>query len=638
MSNSYETTINGFPYFKKETTVYEPIQLANKYSITGSLPDSLAISNIDSWEVLYNYISDDLNNRTLPKPPDSILNDDVVKQFYLNIYSEVLQTFITSGKNSSYLRDLAVTGSFSSDSSLTGIDIFKQSKFFQILDIQELKESIANTLLSNPCFVMDSKPDPTINALKLELMKANFRLLCRTIVLSIKLQNVFLTSVFNNNEFYKSNNLFDSSLIDYAYEILKQKMSSLIPQYKESIEIFLFQELKKKLDNGEDILDPISNEIVEFATPLNDSNLLENVDKYLKTLFINEFIFVTNKTNEFFNLSGTDPESQQKFYLAPTNNFGTNKLFISKEYFLDNLLVTGVSSVENAGSGVSDFDINVIKTRDKNIFLELSSDVDNESNTATITLKIKVLTLANTAYERTTTLCSVKTQKTSRRELSGATLNSFMLRYLTELKTLMLTNEDFLTLTNFIFPLNKILNISSLFYINLMNKTYENLNTIFDGSIKTIANIHDMILGNEEKTECSTENPTEIDLENMLFGVNLEILKQIAVAPLDIIKGMEETFDPNISIASKIRTFAESLGAPKLPIIPYSLGLAPALTFPPPYGIGPPLISPWGYIYWGIDAAEVAVSYAKDGFNTNSIKTESSFDFDISKDPLKPNC
>jgi hypothetical protein len=202
----------------------------------------------------------------------------------------------------------------------------------------------------------------------------------------------------------------------------------------------------------------------------------------------------------------------------------------------------------------------------------------------------------------------------------------------------MLTNEDFLDLTNFVFPLNKILNISSLFYINLMNKTYENLSTIFDGSIKTIDNIHDMILGNEEKIACLSENPTEIDLGNMLFGVSLEILKQIAVAPLDIIKGMEETFDPNISIASKIRTFAEALGAPKLPIIPYSLGLAPALTFPPPYGIGPPLISPWGYIYWGIDAAEVAVSYAKDGFNTNSIKTESSFDFDISKDPLKPNC
>jgi hypothetical protein len=202
----------------------------------------------------------------------------------------------------------------------------------------------------------------------------------------------------------------------------------------------------------------------------------------------------------------------------------------------------------------------------------------------------------------------------------------------------MLINEDFSVVSNFMFPSNKILNISSLFYINLMNKLYENLNIIFDGSIKTIANIHDTILGNEESLSCSSEQGSEIDLDNMKFGVNLELLKLIAVSPLDIIKGMEETFDPNISIASKIRTFAESLGAPKLPIIPYSLGLAPALTFPPPYGIGPPLIAPWGYIYWGIDAAEIIVDYAKNGFNTNDVKISSNFDLSISKDPFKPDC
>jgi len=113
------------------------------------------------------------------------------------------------------------------------------------------------------------------------------------------------------------------------------------------------------------------------------------------------------------------------------------------------------------------------------------------------------------------------------------------------------------------------------------------------------------------------------------MGVNLEILKAIALAPIEILKGIEETFDPNIFIASKIRTLAETVGAPKLPIIPYS---AP-LMIPPPYGPGILPIIPFGFYYWAVDAVELALSYAKDGFQTNSIPS-----FNISKDPFKPDC
>ena len=136
-----------------------------------------------------------------------------------------------------------------------------------------------------------------------------------------------------------------------------------------------------------------------------------------------------------------------------------------------------------------------------------------------------------------------------------------------------------------------------------------------------------MILNNDQT--CDTPTPIDFQLDDMIMGINLEILKAIILAPIQILKGIEETFDPNIFIASKARTLAETLGAPKLPIIPYS---AP-LMIPPPFGFGIMPVTPWGYYYWAVDAAELALLYAKDGFQTNSLPS-----FNISKDPFKPDC
>ena len=118
---------------------------------------------------------------------------------------------------------------------------------------------------------------------------------------------------------------------------------------------------------------------------------------------------------------------------------------------------------------------------------------------------------------------------------------------------------------------------------------------------------------------------------DLAFGINLEILKLIALAPIAILKGIEETFDPNIAIAYKIKQAAEGLGAPDISIIPYSV----PLMLPPPVGPAIPLIPPWGYIYWGISAAETAINWQKNGIGGIGFDPSGSFDF---KNPFKSEC
>jgi len=132
-------------------------------------------------------------------------------------------------------------------------------------------------------------------------------------------------------------------------------------------------------------------------------------------------------------------------------------------------------------------------------------------------------------------------------------------------------------------------------------------------------------------------------LDNPILGINLEIAKMIASAPIQILKGLEETFDPNIAIASKLRDLSVAAGAPNTPVALWSLALLPFLTIPPPYGVGQPLISPWGYIYWGVDAGEVLTSYAKNGFNDSVRDSDTKIDLkskiSVSVNPFKnKNC
>ena len=165
----------------------------------------------------------------------------------------------------------------------------------------------------------------------MSLLKTNFRLLCRTIITTLKLQSVFLCSVFNNEEFYKSGAYYDSTFVDYAFEILKQKLDLLIPKYKKSIQVFLQVELDKKISNGEEIVDPITNKKVVFDTPLSDDNFSTNMLRYMNIIFKEELIFISDKTNTLFNVSGSDPVSSAPYSFAVNNLFVPNVEVGAKE-------------------------------------------------------------------------------------------------------------------------------------------------------------------------------------------------------------------------------------------------------------------------------------------------------------------
>jgi hypothetical protein len=620
------TFINNTPYYFNEQNLYSASVSFNKYDISNSVTQTEVEQSDTQWQTLKNFIT-----RFIPINDDRLPSDDTIKQLYLSSYSQILESFIVSSRESVFLRESAFN---TSNKNVTGLDVFKQIPFYQIIDIQQLKESSSDIFGSNPCLLMDSNQKNTIEPIKLSLMRSNFQLFCRTVITTIKLQNVFLTSVFNNEEFYKSDDYYDSTLIDYCYQIFLQKINILIPKYYKSIKTFLYEELKTKVSNGEEIVDSISGENINFDLPLLNDNFEINIDRYMKKLFVDELLFITQKVNTLFSLTGSDPSNTLNTYsLAPSSSFG-NKLYSTKEYFIESLYITGIDST-NTGNGTTPSDRSYLQQFNKSLFLELSSDKDLINNTITTFLKIKI-TIPVSSGIADIDLISTDVISNLTSDLTGEQLTQFMINQLFTLKEQMLQNAEFLLLTNYLFPTTKILNISSLYFINLSIKTYENLNKICDSSIKAISTVHDMILGNN--LDNNTPSPVDTNVENMVLGVDGEIIKAIATAPILIFKGLQETFDLNINIASKIRIAAEAAGGPKLPIIPYSLGLLPVNVIPPPFGIGPP-ITPGGFIYWAIDSGEIALSNAKDGFNTNSSEkmNNNSSQFNISKDPLKPN-
>jgi hypothetical protein len=635
--------IQNFSYYQQSNSLFTEITVNNSYEISSSLPEPFPNTTEQPHTLLANqFISNQLINdfssglitEVQYNTIVSLLTDEKIKDLYLSTYSQLIDIFSYSGNKSVFFRDTLLTGSSAGLGEFTGLDFYKNANYFEILDLQQIKASTIAEVTSNPCFLINTSQNESIEPLKLAMLKTNFRILCRLLTMYLKLQNLFISSVFDNNEFYKSGNYKDSTFVDYCYDIFTQKIGARIPTYRNSIYVFLNEELKQKLSDGEELYDPISNQKIEFETPVTDENLEVNINKYAKYLFLQEFIFVSEKCNQFFTQQGTD--NGYSFSVAPTTSFGT-KLYTAKEYFLDSIPVAGLDGrAAPIGSGISlEEYTNIVSSINSNLpnssrlYLEVLSN--QTSSGYTLTLKLNMIVLSD-FYKISTELASVSTSYV-RAELTNEQLLRFMNNRLPELKAVMLSSENFNLITNYIFPLNKILNIASLTHINMLLKTYENVNSSIDGSMGTILNIHDIILGNQEKLDC--ERP-ELFIDDLTLGVNLQIAKALIAAPVQILKAIEETYDPNIAIASKLRKAAESLGAPKLPIIPYSLGLLPVFTVPPPVGVGPPLIPPWGYIYWGVDAAEIITQYAKNGFDNNK-KTDFGLEA-TSQNPLKSNC
>jgi len=87
-----------------------------------------------------------------------------------------------------------------------------------------------------------------------------------------------------------------------------------------------------------------------------------------------------------------------------------------------------------------------------------------------------------------------------------------------------------------------------------------------------------------------------LDFEEKPPEFSFDVSEILRSAPFLILKGLTETFDPNVSVASVIRSLAESGVETGLeffdqevdintPLLPYSLALMPMGLFPTPFGI-----------------------------------------------------
>lgn len=563
-------TIDNKVYSVKTDTYYNSKIIKNDFEVTPT------ISQFESFQKII-----PINSSIIPsyvrETPEG-LESDFYKNFYLRTYRNIIKLFFNASKESVFLKSKEELGI-----SYSGLDLLRSLDWLGVIDPQQLKDEVFNNFAKDPCLSTDVSPDPEMHPLRLQIIKGNYYLSCRTHIIDFQLRNLLLMSVFNNKEFYSN----DTSYINYVYNTFIENLSSISIDYYNSIKQLLYKEYIKLIDSGIELTSPITNKIIETTDNVEiDSN------NYLRYLFETQFVFMMNELNSFLLQQITINNQQIK--LSNIENV--------KNYFINNLeeVSNPLDAPINSFSLLYNLTPNP-STNETNVSYSLfiKSSVDNEY--------LKLVEITRNVTEIYTSF------------------DSLPVVVVNELKQSVIQSSKFNLLFNYIFPLNKILNYAALTEIVLCSKTNENVNINFKPAMKTLQTTHNAAAGNGDKVNCETS-----DL-NFSFGFDVEILKFIAQAPIQIIKGLEETFDPNIVIASKLKQAAELVGAPDLSIIPYS---APLL-IPPPFGPAIPLIPPWGYIYWGISAGEAVNSWSN-GFKVGGIP-----DFSGSfqkKNPFKPLC
>jgi hypothetical protein len=160
----------------------------------------------------------------------------------------------------------------------------------------------------------------------------------------------------------------------------------------------------------------------------------------------------------------------------------------------------------------------------------------------------------------------------------------------------------------YIFPVSKISSIVKINNIISMTTNYDNSNDTYNTTLQTLKSmILNFVNVDPNFVDCNSNLPSfDLNIPN----INAELIKQFLIrAPIEIVKGMAENFDPNIRVANPIRRLTESFTGTNLPCLPFSLALLPIGTVP--FGFGPPILPPWGFTYLFLDTAEFLLTPAE---------------------------
>lgn len=560
----------------KNTSIFNNADVSNEIDVNDSLPIDTDLNQIQWFLKLLKQIG------------VADTDKDRQKQLYLNLYKSIINIYLNSRGNSVFTKSKLQLGT-----TFSGVELLRDLDFLGLIDVQNLKDTLFQELNDDPCLVINTEPSTLIEPLKLQMVKNNFYLTCRAHIIDFSLRNLFISSVFQNKNFYS----LDNSLSNYIFDTLMQRIKTTSISYYKSLTVLLYDELQTKLENGIEFTSKITNEKIEFNLLDTEEQKQINALKYIKYLFENQFVFMCDRFDSFYNRQ--IPNNGTIIQLSP--------LYDVKTYFISQIPIevkkTSFISIE----------------RSKFYFLV------NINNSFDPNLPTKIKVTLSSVTELGSEYIDFVSSSTIDIDSPSVALEEIPQDIINQLINQITNSNNFLMLFNYCFPLNKILNFCSISNVYMCSKYYEGSNTAFEPCIKTTENTHKIILGNSKDPLCESTD------SDFAFGINLEILKLIAQAPIAILKGIEETFDPNIFIAHKLKQAAEGLGVPDISIIPYS---AP-LMVPPPLGPAIPLIPPWGYIYWGISAAETALNWQKNGIG--SIKPDPNFDFDF-KNPFKSDC
>jgi hypothetical protein len=160
----------------------------------------------------------------------------------------------------------------------------------------------------------------------------------------------------------------------------------------------------------------------------------------------------------------------------------------------------------------------------------------------------------------------------------------------------------------YIFPVSKVCSIVKIDNVLSMTTRYDSSNDLYNTTLEMLKSMILNFLNTDPNyQDCNSNLPIfNLDLPN----INKEMVRQFLIrAPIEIVKGLAENYDPNIRIANPIRRLTESFTGNNLPCLPFSLALLPIGIVP--FGFGPPILPPWGFAYLGLDTAEYLLTPAE---------------------------
>ncbi len=608
------TLSNGKKIILQERMIHDKVKLSNEFD------NSVEQSQFDYYNTMikenlfYSYLKEQYNDSKF---------DEIIKETYLRNYKQLIKIMIESSNESIFLKKVP-----ENSSDFSGLNYHESFNAFQLLNIQKIKEDLLKYLNDNVCDVVNTQPDPYMHPLKMQLIKNNIKVSMKIHIIDMLLRNTLLMSVFNPKSFTK----LDNSLASYCFETYIDKIKRIDINTYNRLVLRFSNDVHKQLENGKSFRDPITTKKVEFVFPLPKLNVSspptittsestdeepiigengesitpvtvsisseaienskkiqkiieENTLKFMKISFNQEFINVCNTFYDFFNKNviKSRPTDLTPGSTVNTQNYEKIKmsnLYDPFSYVFDKIKVYDKQEDikdlcflyhDNLETGIFTLSLVTDVTLPESRTFDFSTDINYVKH-------FRFFSVSSSAYPNYASLSEEQKNRVKAENLDS-------------LKRTMRSDARVSTIFNYVLPTTKILNIASLYTIAIMTKNNEKIAIAFDSPTK-ISLDTDKLLNNT------------CDLFNLEFDFNAELLKQLAYLPIEIIKALAETYDPNIFISNILRNAAEAVGTPPLSIVPYSVPFTL-------YGLPP--TKPIGWAYYGIDIGETALYYLKNG-------------------------